>query len=36
MAELLEVQRPGKKLVSGADFVRGAQVDGASVERLVE
>lgn len=36
MAELLEVQRPGKKRVSGAEFVRGAQVHGASVERLVE
>jgi methionyl-tRNA formyltransferase len=34
--ELLEVQRPGRKLVSGAEFVRGAQVDGMSVERLVE
>lgn len=34
--ELLEVQRPGRKLVSGSEFVRGTPVDNASVERLVE
>jgi len=34
--ELLEVQRPGRKLVTGAEFARGAHVDGAAAERLVE
>jgi methionyl-tRNA formyltransferase len=34
--ELLEVQRPGRRMVSGSEFVRGAHVDNASVERLIE